>query len=339
MNKTIRMAVLWLAALALVLSGCAGAAPTAASPAQNVQSQPIVLQNPPAVEQVPVQEPAPAAAVAAPPQYASLDGLVWEDEDRDGLQDLNERGIANVVVTLLTSAGITAGTNTTNGNGAYKFKDVVPGDYLVNLVPPAGYVFSPQDQGVNELVDSDTDPRTSQTIPVPLLAGENGLVYTTGIYSPSAVTTQAGTVKPPPPNINVCAPGTYSLGGISTLVVNALSAGYCINAYLWNHAFAIGQIPGGAGRLLAEVTFVEYFYQGTFVYQYDVPGETDSIQVCYAVPGNIKQAQIYFFDHYGPRFGNPHTGGATWIPVETTIQNGIACATAETSGAYALIGK
>jgi hypothetical protein len=231
-------------------------------------------------------------------------------------------------------------TTKTNGNGAYQFKDLAPGDYFVTLVPPAGFVFSPRDQGVNELVDSDNDTTTAETVPVTLVAGENGLVFTTGVYSPTAVVQpDPGTVKPPPADINVCGPGTFSLGGISTLQVSQLAAGYCLHAFLWNHGFAIGRIPDGAGTILSEVTWVEVFYQNNLVYKYDVPGQTDSIQVCYAVPSGKKTVQIYFFDHYGPRFGQPHSGQPSWVPLPTTIQNGIACATAQTSGAYALIGK
>jgi hypothetical protein len=171
------------------------------------------------------------------------------------------------------------------------------------------------------------------------VAGENGLVWTTGMYSPTTVVQpEPGTVKPPPSNIQVCSPGVYSLGGISTLTVSQLAEGYCVHAYLWKHGFAIGRIPGGAGRILSEVTFIEYFYQSNFVYQYDVAGQAQSIQVCYAVPAGT-QAQIYFFDHFGPKFGHPHQGPPAWVPLETTIQNGIACAVAQTSGAYALIGK
>jgi hypothetical protein len=278
-----------------------------------------------------------AAPQQAPATLAILDGLVWEDEDRDGLHDWEERGIPGVGVSLLTSARTVAGTTATNGNGAYQFKDVVPGDYFVSLVAPAGYVFSPQDQGVNELVDSDTDIQTAETIPVTLVEGENGLVFTTGIYSPTATPQpKGGTVKPPPPQIYVCLPGNYSLSAVSTVKISALAPDWCVRAYLWRHGFAIGQIPGGAGRILADVTFVEFFYQGTFVYQYT--GAPNSVQVCYAVPAGT-QAQIYFFDHYGPRFGNPQSGKPGWVPLATTIQNGIACAQAQTSGAYALIGK
>ena len=280
---------------------------------------------------------AEAAAPQQVPSSATLAGLVWEDQDRDGLQDWKEKGIPGVGVSLLTSARTVAGTITTNGNGAYQFKDIVPGDYFVSIVPPPGYVFSPQDQGVNELVDSDTDTTTAETVPVTLVAGENGLTFTTGVYSPVATPQpDPGTVKPPPPDINVCVPGSYSLTAISSVVVNALAPGYCLHAYLWRHGFAIGQIPGGAGRILADVTFVEFFNNGSFVYE--APSPDNSVQVCYAVPSGM-QAQIYFFDHYGPKFGHPHSGQPGWVPLETTVQNGIACATAQTSGAYALIGK
>jgi hypothetical protein len=277
-----------------------------------------------------------AAMQLAPSSSAALDGLVWEDQDRDGLHDWKEQGIPGVSVNLLTSARTLAGTATTNGNGAYQFKDVGPGDYFVSLVPPPGYVFSPQDQGVNELVDSDTDTRTAETIPVTLVAGENGLTFTTGIYSPVAPPQpDPGTVKPPPPDINVCVPGSYSLGGVSTVIVNSLAPGYCLHAYLWKHGFAIGQIPDGAGRILAGVTFVEFFYNGSFVHQYT--GDPSSVQVCYSAPSG--SGQIYFLNHYGPKFGQPQNGKPGWVPLETTISNGIACAAAQTSGAYALIGK
>ncbi len=332
MNHSFRKVIVVITGLTLLFQACTPTGAPAATP--TAQELTIVL---PGTATPPVVEV--AAPQQAPSSYAALDGLVWEDQDRDGLQDWKEQGLPGVSVNLLTAARTVAGTTTTNGNGAYQFKDVVPGDYFVSLVPPPGYVFSPQDQGVNELVDSDTDTRTAETIPVTLVAGENGLTFTTGIYSPVATPqARAGTVKPPPPDVNVCVPGSYSLGGVSTVIVNALAPGYCLHAYLWSHGFAIGQIPAGAGRILADVTFVEFFYKGTFVYQYTAPGETNSVQVCYAVPSGT-QAQIYFFNHYGPRFGQPQSGKPGWVPLETTVSNGIACAAAQTSGAYALIGK
>jgi len=161
----------------------------------------------------------------------------------------------------LNSSGASAGVAATDSNGAYRFQDLARGNYSQLVAAPAGYVLSPQDQGVNELVDSDPNPVAAQTGMVTLTAGENGLVWTTGAYSPTAtVQLDPGTVKPPPANINVCSPGIYSLGCISTLQVNQLAPDYCLHAFLWKNGFAIGRIPGDAGSILSEVTFVEFYY-------------------------------------------------------------------------------
>jgi hypothetical protein len=334
-KRILRMLIPVLAAFALALTACTPASPSIPAPAPQGQNQPVELKNPP----TPVAVADTAVPQQAPASDAAFDGLVWDDLNRNGLQDLDEPGLPNVTVNLFNSAQAAAGTSLTDGNGAYRFQGLPPGDYYLQTVQPAGYVFSPQDQGQNDLVDSDTDPVAAMTTLVTLAAGENGLVWTTGVYSPvAAVQADPGTVKPPPPSIETCSAGVYSLGGISTLQISQLAEGYCVHAYLWNHGFAIGRIPGGAGSILSDITFVEFYKQGTFVYQYDVPGQPDSIQVCYAVPDG-KQAQIYFFDHFGPKFGHPHQGQPAWVPLETTIVNGIACAVAQTSGAYALIGK
>jgi hypothetical protein len=309
---------------------------TALGESRSVQplDQPAQLQPP--IVQVQQEES------ASPPnqsQFAQVEGLIWNDLDRDGLQDLGENGILGVTVNLYNNSKALVGTSTTDGNGLYRFQNLSPGDYYAVILLPVSYVFSPKDQGVNELVDSDTDPNTAETNLATLIADENDLVWTTGLYSLTAVVQSPGTVQPPPPDLRVCDPavGVYSLGGVSTLRLNLPADDYCLHVFLWNHAFSIGRIPGGAGRVLAEVTFLEAYYQERFVYKYEVAGEAGSIQVCYAVPIGM-QAQIYFFDFYGPMFGEKK-GQPSWELLQTTVENGIACAPAQTSGAYALIGK
>ena len=144
-----------------------------------------------------------------------------------------------------------------------------------------------------------------------------------------------GTVKPPPPEIVICEEGVHSVGGVSTLEVNGLAPGYCLAAFLRNHAFALGRIPDGAGEILAPITFLRVFYHGRLVYE--LPEEDGQAEICYAVPPGMT-AQIYFFDFYGPRFGE-RSGQPSWEPLETTVSDGMACAAAQTTGAYALIGK
>lgn len=306
--------------------------PDGNSPAQ-AQNQSLLI---PAAPEQAVQDQ--TASLQNQSSLAAVDGLVWDDLNRDGLQDLGEPGIRNVTVNLFNITRTLVGTAVTDANGAYRFQDLVPGDYFVGIQLPAGFVFSPKDQGLNELVDSDAELTTSETMATILVAGENDLVWTTGLYSPTAALLPApGTVRPPPTDIDICDPGTYSLGGISTMRVNRLADGYCLRAYLWNNAFAIGRIPGGAGRILAEVTFLEFFFQDRFVYKYDVPGERDSVQVCYVAPIGM-QAKIYFWDFYGAKFGE-RRGKPTWTPLETTVTKGVACAVTQTSGAYVLIGK
>ena len=166
--------------------------------------------------------------------------------------------------------------------------------------------------------------------------GENAqAVQPRDLYSPAAAKPDPGTVKPPPGDVTFCEDGSWSVGGVSTLEVTDLAPGYCIVAFLRSHAFAVGRIPDGAGNVLAHITFVRVFYHGRLVY--DLPVEDGTMEICYAVPPG-KTGQIYFFDFYGPRFGE-RSGQPSWEPLETTVSGGTACAAAQTTGAYALIGQ
>jgi hypothetical protein len=332
MSRVVRFTILVVAAVVLMFLARNKVGSAIGIQSAPQQSQPIELQS------LPAQAQASAVPSQAASQLAAADGLVWNDLNHDGLQQYGEPGLPNVTMNILTAAKVVAGTTVTDANGAYRFQNLTPGDYFVNILQPAGFVISPMDQGQNDLVDSDSDTVTAESPVTTLLPGENGIVWTTGVYSPTAaVQASPGTVQPPPAEITVCAPGTYSVGGVSTLLVNQLDANYCLHAFLFKSGFAIGLIPQGAGSILSAVTFVEIYNQNQLVYQYNVSGQTNSIQVCYAVPVG-KQGQIYFLDHYGPRFGS-HPGKPAWQPLPTTIQNGVACAVAQTTGAYALIGK
>lgn len=166
-------------------------------------------------------------------------------------------------------------------------------------------------------------------------AEQSQAVQSVGQSAPALAKPEPGSVKPPPAKLTACQDGIHSLGGISTLEITDLAPGYCLAADLWNRAFAVGRIPDGAGKILADITFLRVFYHGELVH--DLPVEDGQVQICYAVPPG-KTAQIYFFDFYGPRFGE-QTGQPAWEPLATTVEGGIACAAAQTTGAYALIGE
>jgi LPXTG-site transpeptidase (sortase) family protein len=114
--------------------------------------------------------------------YAEVGGLVWEDTDGDGIQNGVITGYPNVVVELFDAASVSQGTTLTAGNGAYLFPPQPPGNYYLNFNLPPTYIFSPQDQGGDDNLDSDPDRTTGNTITFALPSGAMDLSRDAGIY-------------------------------------------------------------------------------------------------------------------------------------------------------------
>jgi protocatechuate 3,4-dioxygenase beta subunit len=67
-------------------------------------------------------------------QFPSIGNAVWIDENADGIQNPGEPGLANIVVELWDSSGSTlVMTTTTDTNGGYLFKTVLPDIYQVKV--------------------------------------------------------------------------------------------------------------------------------------------------------------------------------------------------------------
>jgi hypothetical protein len=94
---------------------------------------------------------------------AEIGDRVWVDENCNGLQDKNdqdveEQGLAGVIVNLYTCAGALVDTDVTDASGNYLFTDVDDAlSYRVCFVLPDGYDWSPKDQGANDGIDSDVN--------------------------------------------------------------------------------------------------------------------------------------------------------------------------------------
>jgi len=117
----------------------------------------------------------------------SIGDFVWEDTNTDGIQNISESGIDGVAVNLYKSDYTPAGTTTTAGGGLYSFTDLIPGDYYVEFDTPPGYVFSPQDQGGDDTIDSDADTTTGKTTVTTLDPGENDTTWDAGMYQPASI--------------------------------------------------------------------------------------------------------------------------------------------------------
>nr|WP_287244372.1 SdrD B-like domain-containing protein [Okeania sp. SIO1H5] len=96
---------------------------------------------------------------------ASIGDFVFNDENQNGIQDIGESGIPDAEVKLLDVNGDPVLdqdgneiTTTTDGNGAYQFTGLTPGEYKVMFVQPEGFEgVSPVNAGGDD-VDSDADP-------------------------------------------------------------------------------------------------------------------------------------------------------------------------------------
>jgi protocatechuate 3,4-dioxygenase beta subunit len=124
----------------------------------------------------------------------SIGDFVWNDINKNGIQEAGEPGIAGVTVRLLnaTTSAVIA-TATTDLTGKYIFNDVPAGNYQVEFVTPATYTTTTKlnsNVAVSE-TDSDVDPATSKTAAFALAAGQRITTVDAGYW----LTTGPGTGK------------------------------------------------------------------------------------------------------------------------------------------------
>lgn len=125
---------------------------------------------------------------------ASIGDRVWNDLNLNGIQDENmeEAGIAGVVVTLYSEEGNVVDVNVTDETGHYRFDNISSGIYYVGFDPSDQYVPSLASQGLDRQLDSDLDPETLLTEPTLLTPLENEADFDAGFYVRGAAS--AGTV-------------------------------------------------------------------------------------------------------------------------------------------------
>ncbi len=137
---------------------------------------------------------------------ASLGDKVWRDDDKDGIQDAGEPGVAGITVTLFRNGGLDGNpattadnnipyaTTTTDAYGMYLFEDLPAGTYEVGFTLPSNYTFTTQTNTTDNTVvtggstavnGSDANVGTGRTGAIVLSAGEKnrdvdaGIIFTT----------------------------------------------------------------------------------------------------------------------------------------------------------------
>ncbi|HDC3680204.1 TPA: fibrinogen-binding adhesin SdrG C-terminal domain-containing protein, partial [Staphylococcus aureus] len=85
----------------------------------------------------------------------NLGDYVWEDTNKDGKQDADEKGIKGVYVILKDSNGKELDRTTTDENGKYQFTGLSNGTYSVEFSTPDGYTPTTANAWTDDAVDSD----------------------------------------------------------------------------------------------------------------------------------------------------------------------------------------
>ena len=124
---------------------------------------------------------------------ASLGDKVWKDDDKDGVQDAGEPGVAGVTVTLYNNSGTAIAVTTTDAYGNYLFDNLTPGNYTVGFTLPANYSFiSSAGTSEADATNSDADAVTGRTTTVTLSAAENQRNIDAGLIFSQPATNSIG---------------------------------------------------------------------------------------------------------------------------------------------------
>ena len=123
----------------------------------------------------------------------TVGGRVWEDANRNGVQDPNESNLAGVHLRLLDESGQAKLDAVSDMDGIYQFFVPIPGTYRVE-VAPTDIVLSPHNVG-DDALDNDFDPATGQTEGFEVsFAGESDFEFDAGLYGDGGPAAIASTV-------------------------------------------------------------------------------------------------------------------------------------------------
>jgi uncharacterized protein YxeA len=91
------------------------------------------------VEAVPAVEANTTEVAPAEVQKFTIEGIVFDDKEGNGLMDNNETGLAGWALNLEQPAGTVISTQNTGADGKFTFTDLAAGEYIVSEVVQMGW--------------------------------------------------------------------------------------------------------------------------------------------------------------------------------------------------------
>ncbi len=164
----------------------------------------------------PTVTPTPTAIITVAPGLGSVQGVVFNDPNHNGIQDGGEQGVPNVTITLYGPNNVPVGSTTTGPNGSYSIPNLAPGPYTVQVTTPSGYTnTTPVAVGVNVPANGAATanfgvalPGTATPTPTPTTPTNSGTIKGTVFNDPNA----NGTQEPGETGIPGVVVGLYQAG-------------------------------------------------------------------------------------------------------------------------------
>lgn len=119
----------------------------------------------------------------ASPHKGSISGFIWNDFNKNGIQDHGEPGIKDIMVKLYDCHNNWIAEKNSGSDGKYSFGDLSASSYTILVQLPSGFSFSPKDKGSDDSKDSDVDPISWKTACITLTAGQNKTNVDAGMSS------------------------------------------------------------------------------------------------------------------------------------------------------------
>lgn len=191
--------------------------------------------------------------------------FVWNDIDRDGIQDAGEPGV-EFVAAILEGTDINGNpvelVAHTDANGMYMFNNLTPGVYTIEFTGfPPEFQLTTSNAGGDDALDSDVSLITG-LVNITLEAGECDLTIDCGIYDACDQVTDPGTIQG---DELLCGPGNDA-GPITE--VTPPSGGSGTLMYMWMYAYELQDFDSGAWTIIPGATGPEYdpgvIYQTTY---------------------------------------------------------------------------
>jgi len=114
----------------------------------------------PAAPETVTQPAAPetvAPVVPAEEPKFTIEGIVYDDAEGNGLMDNNETGLVNWTVNLEQPAGTVINTATTGADGKFTFGDLAAGEYIVSQVLEMGWnLIAPADGKIPVVITNES---------------------------------------------------------------------------------------------------------------------------------------------------------------------------------------